>query len=357
MQNASLSKLLNESKQTKAYENYIFVRNWVLKILEEEKNDLPSDYWAEELNGFDYMLDASPLIINKMREHCYHLTGLKSYEYRKHHAHESKALKKKLEDLRRLDKNNLLVSESPMLGGFGHIFDGQLFNIDTLKFYECFIALQQSNVLTKFQNSKEHEKKVVLEIGAGWGGFAYQFKTLFPNTCYIIVDLPQTLLFSAVYLQTLFPKSSFLFTDSKNISVVLNDYTKNDFIFIPHYLLKDISFRQIDLAVNIASFQEMKTDQVRAYIDYLARVKCSSLYSLNRDRSPHNNQLTFVSKIMEEFYNIKEQVVLDVSYIDFSPYLDNKSAKLNYLIKTIAKSLGVKKGEYKNYRHLIGNLR
>ena len=50
-------------------------------------------------------------------------------------------------------------------------------------------------------------RKLVWEIGAGWGGFAYQFKTLFPDVTYVIVDLPELFLFSATYLMTLFPEA------------------------------------------------------------------------------------------------------------------------------------------------------
>ncbi len=88
------------------------------------------------------------------------------------------------------------MPESPRLGGFGHRLDGDLVNIDTLKFYECLIALDRCQVLSEL---REVDRRVtVVEIGAGWGGLAYQFKTLFPNTTYVIVDLPPTLLFSIV---------------------------------------------------------------------------------------------------------------------------------------------------------------
>ena len=43
----------------------------------------PSDYWREELANFEYMLEASPLLISKLRHHCYHATGLKPYDYQK----------------------------------------------------------------------------------------------------------------------------------------------------------------------------------------------------------------------------------------------------------------------------------
>ena len=78
------------TRMTNAYENYLEVREAVLKMIgncpEEAR---PSKYWQEEIAGFDHMFDASPLIIEKLRRHSYHLTGLHDYEYRSHHGRNS----------------------------------------------------------------------------------------------------------------------------------------------------------------------------------------------------------------------------------------------------------------------------
>jgi hypothetical protein len=61
------------------------VRERVLGMIDEMQQleaHSPSEYWKAELTGLDYMLDASPLIIRKLREHCYHLTGLRAYDFR-----------------------------------------------------------------------------------------------------------------------------------------------------------------------------------------------------------------------------------------------------------------------------------
>ena len=51
----------------------------------------------------------------------------------------------------------------------------------------------------------------LIELGSGWGGFAYQFKKVCPDVTYVCVDLPPTMLFSGVYLTTLFPEAKVLF--------------------------------------------------------------------------------------------------------------------------------------------------
>jgi len=49
------------------------------------------------------------------------------------------------------------------------------------------IAMQRGAVLDEFA---EGERKVVWEIGPGWGGFAFVFKTLFPNAVLVFVLPP-----------------------------------------------------------------------------------------------------------------------------------------------------------------------
>ncbi len=63
----------------------------------------PSAYWREEISGFDYIFDASPLIVEKLREHCYHLTGITSYAYRDHHAHATRPFATKFSRLGKKD--------------------------------------------------------------------------------------------------------------------------------------------------------------------------------------------------------------------------------------------------------------
>src|SRR5262249_56170589 len=69
------------------YRTYERVRDWVMTVKDleaarREETHAPSQYWREELSGFEYLLDASPLIIEKLRHHTFHVTGLRPYEYR-----------------------------------------------------------------------------------------------------------------------------------------------------------------------------------------------------------------------------------------------------------------------------------
>ena len=123
----ALNDLIAEETHSSQYRHYLDVRERVLGMIDEMQQleaHSPSEYWKEELVGLDYMLDASPLIIRKLREHCYHLTGLQAYDYREHHEHRRHYLDNKLALLRQQESKGLLVPESPLLGGFGFPIDG-----------------------------------------------------------------------------------------------------------------------------------------------------------------------------------------------------------------------------------------
>jgi hypothetical protein len=107
----------------------------------------PSAYWREELETIDYMIDASPLILRKLRHHAFHITGIRPYDYRSKGDNRREYFEARLQALRALGGDDLLVPESLALGGFGFDIGGRLFNVDTLKFYEVLIGMERGGVL------------------------------------------------------------------------------------------------------------------------------------------------------------------------------------------------------------------
>jgi hypothetical protein len=311
-----LGPALDTFRRSREYKNYEHVREHVLQMkvrgLPDEPSR-PSAYWAEELAGFDYMLDASPLIVRKLRQHTFHITGLRVYDYRSHRDDARRKFELKLRALIELaGGRELLVPESPELGGFGYDVDGELFNVDTLKFFEALIGMELAAVLGAFRRATE--RSFVWEIGAGWGGFAYQFKTLFPNVTYVISDFPEVILFSGVYLTTLFPDAAVSFVEHEEEFPADDEFRELDFVFVPHTLTESIRPARLDFALNMVSFQEMTTAQVEGYVRHAYELGVPYLYSLNRDRSPYNPELTNVRDVIERWYWPHEIDVLPVSY-------------------------------------------
>jgi hypothetical protein len=331
---------------TAAHAAYLRARDAVLRMKALADDAGPSAYWREELAGFEYMLDASPLVIDKLRHHTYHVTGLKVYDYRT--GKDERGFAEKLRTLRAIGDSSLLVPEARELGGFGFEIDGQLYNIDTLKFFEAMIALDRGAVLPALR--ERGDRRLVWEIGGGWGGFARTWKTVVPHTTYLIVDLPELFLFSGTYLATLFPDAAIRYWSGEDAGALFRDWEEVDFILVPAGALAAIAPPRLDLTVNMVSFQEMTTDQVSAYVERAHAAGSPFLYSLNRDRSPYNTQLTSVRDLMAFRYRLHEIPVLDVPYTKLSPPPPSRLASL--LARVI--DTGAPTPKANQYRHVVG---
>src|SRR4030095_9414479 len=126
---------------------YLRVRDAVVRMQAVSGPASASAYWIDELENIDYMMDATPLIVRKLRHHAFHITNTRPYDYREKGDGRADFFTARREARRALGGDALLVPEAPALGGFGFDVDGRLFNIDTMKFYEVLIAMQRGGVL------------------------------------------------------------------------------------------------------------------------------------------------------------------------------------------------------------------
>ena len=332
---------LGKAAKRPSYLAYLEIREVIYRMMDTwrrvDPNAGPSRYWREEIEGFLYLFDASPLMIEKLRHECYHITGIRDYEYRHHHRHKRGDFEYKYGRLKQIDPAGLFVPEAPELGGFGFETGAGKANIDTLKFYEVLIGLEKAGVLQPFLG-KQKKRRTAVEIGAGWGGFAYQFRQLCPNITYVLIDLPPTMLFSGVYLRTLYPEARCLFYGEDGFAEKAKDLSRFDFVFLPHFDYGALQGQAIDLAINMVSFQEMTTEQVDAYVRAMKDLGAPALYSLNRDRSKHNKQLSSVSEVMGAHYEVEALELLDLQYDQLKSFHAGQPAAVT------------------DYRHLIGRL-
>jgi glycosyltransferase involved in cell wall biosynthesis len=297
----------------------------------------PSAYWASELENIEYMVDATPLIVQKLRHHAFHITNVRPYDYRDKGDGRREHFEARLRELGALDGAALLVPESPALGGFGYEIGSRLFNVDTLKYYEALLGMERGGVLSAMRGI---DRPLVCEIGAGCGGFAYQFKTLFPRTTYVIVDFAELFLFSATYVGALFPNARLVFAGTAETATI-DGWRDADFVFVPHLLFRLVSALPLDLTVNMVSFQEMTDAQVQGYAAMAATAGCPLLYSMNRERSPYNAQLVSVSEALADWYGLTEVALLDSDYMRSVKKRSKPPTKPDTVLP---------------YRHLVGRL-
>jgi len=159
----------------------------------------------------------------------------------------------------------LRVSPPNRFGESGWIFDGRIVNHDTCACLERVALLHAAGLLQRLSAGAGGKKPRILEIGGGYGGLAYHLKTLVPKARYITIDLPESLLFSALYLTTLFPDECNVLVTSPEM--IENDLERPGFTFIPNYLYREPrnGGLRVDLAINTLSLSEMTATQVRSY--------------------------------------------------------------------------------------------
>src|SRR6185312_9710136 len=129
------------------------------------------------------------------------------------------------------------------------------------------------------------------------------------------VDLPPTMLFSATYLTTLFPGARTLIYGEEGFEEKVRTLQNYDFVFLPHYYFPRAPITKIDLGINMVSFQEMTTAQVEGYAQALKALGCRRIYSMNRNRSKHNTQLTTVEEALCRRYQLNLVKVSDLQYV------------------------------------------
>jgi hypothetical protein len=126
-----------------------------------------------------------------------------------------------------------------------------------------------------------HPRFNVLELGAGYGGLARTLKLFFPRISYVIIDIPETLYFSSLFLRLNFPDAKVCFvTDPRDLSGPVSDY---DFIFIPTKFAEVLAGSEFELFCNTASLGEMKNEVIRYWMDFIQnRVNVHYFFGLNR---------------------------------------------------------------------------
>ena len=295
-----------------------------------------SFYWSIEAETIAYIYEATPKLLSRLRDHCLWITGVLSYQYAAHHYGSASMdnLLNRLAELERRKPDLEVFPERQVLGGFGFPRNGKLYNVDTLKYHEVVIGLKEQREINQLT------APVFCEIGSGFGGLADTLLNQFSNSKVILIDLPEVMIFAYTFLQVWRSDLKIVFQTSgvldESADVVLIPYEEKESISIPS--------GYINCLVNTVSFQEMTTKQVEDYLDWSSKLKIPYLYSLNRDVSNYNVEISSVSQILGSRYAIKLLQILDTEYT--SALKNTKKVKL-HKPKVVSNP----------YKHLFGKLK
>ena len=152
------------------------------------------------------------------------------------------------------------------------------------------------------------KRRLFFEIGAGYGSTAHHISNILHNNTYIIVDLPETLMFSATYLSLLNANKKIYLYDAQSVDNVLQsdrivDY---DFVLVPDYQLDKLRDLDFDVVINVASLQEMRVDQVERYLAFIQRTCRGIFYCYNQDAQPKNEELDNLTERLRRRFEIED---------------------------------------------------
>jgi hypothetical protein len=106
----------------------------------------------------------------------------------------------------------------------------------------------------------------ILEIGGGHGALACALTSIFPKAQYTICDLPESLLFSGLYL-SLAAKRQVRVLAAADVAEENLAQPSATIELVPNYLFGDLvgADRRYDLAINTLSMSEMSEHQILTY--------------------------------------------------------------------------------------------
>ncbi len=260
----------------------------------------PSSYWADFCSYFDYMLGLPEDAFTKIRLHTYHLTG---DNYQSYYFGVTSWLAQRWEEETEGIPDKYIIEEPK--GGIGsRLKNGHYVSTDILMFQRVISTIYHHKSL--FIPSDVQSKLVILEIGAGYGGLAHHLSNILVDATYIILDLPETIIFSAAYLSLLNPNKNIYIYDKANFNETLseNNLTLYDFILVPNYKLDELRHIRFDIVINVASFQEMQTVQVNQYLNFISNTCIGVFYSLNQDTKPQNHELNNLTEMFKVHFSL-----------------------------------------------------
>lgn len=152
---------------------------------------------------------------------------------------------------------------SPLIGNpYGYFIDNKFIKsgADYLHYY----ATRINELLGSIQG-----RKVVAEIGGGFGGMAYYLIRDSKNTTYIDFDLPENLALTTYYLLKAFPEKKVLLYGEAEFGN--DDLSNYDIVLMPNFQLDKLPDNTCDLMFNSYSLAEMSRETINHYVSQSAK--------------------------------------------------------------------------------------
>ncbi len=157
-----------------------------------------------------------------------------------------------------------------------------------------FHSIILDNIIT---NTNFNSRVTIWEIGAGYGGLARVLKSYINNSCHIILDLPETLVYASYFIAYNFPDKKVAYLSDimdrlDSFNELIDEY---DFILIPPWVSRYIPDSSIDLVIDTYSLGEMSKSYAKYYLEHIDRtLKVGGyFYSINKRFKREDDKLGF----------------------------------------------------------------
>lgn len=144
--------------------------------------------------------------------------------------------------------------------------------------------LRTLNIAIEIQRNlqKSDTKMRIVELGGGLGHLARTLRLMGISSSHLIIDLPETIVFSYSFLKRNFPDARFLLVSgSEQIPEI--EAGGYDFAFVPVHCADILTNGIFDLFINTASMGEMRNEVIRHWMDIIqTRLRVQYLITLNR---------------------------------------------------------------------------
>ena len=155
------------------------------------------------------------------------------------------------------------------------------------------------NLVNKFDNTD-----IICDIGGGYGNFFYMLKKLGYMGKYILVDLPEQLVFAKYYLKTSLPELKINnLDDLKNHNKIsLKNINNFDILLLEPETFLKINF-DLSLITNFYSFGEMSEENFFQYINSDQYANAHYLYTINHtfSKPTYKTNINIIDYKLENF--------------------------------------------------------
>ena len=185
---------------------------------------------------------------------------------------------------------NLNEIEMPKYGNqIGALIDGKFTVIGS------FLNDIYAKILLK---NLQGNNNTILELGGGYGKFAYYIIKRLEKFTYIDFDIPETLSLASFFLSKCFPdKSNFFYGEENFNSSIINNY---DLIFLPPWEIENIETDSVDLSINKNSLGEIEANAAKNYIKHIHRTS-KYFFSMNHEYFRNNFENGKQSLVNQEY--------------------------------------------------------